>query len=110
MIYLIIEITLCSIITPPFVDFHFSGYMLTGSYIYSLNDLFTVLTLLKSYMLIRLYYHYSRWTTPMAEELCKVQNVKNITLFPFKCELKYRPFYTLFFILIVTLIYISLIL
>lgn len=32
-----------------------------------------------------------------------------MTLFPFKCELKYRPFYTLFFILLVTLLYISLI-
>ncbi len=32
-----------------------------------------------------------------------------MNLFPFKCELKYRPFYTLFFILIVTLVYISLI-
>lgn len=83
--------------------------MLGGTYTYSLNDIVTVFSLMKSYTIVRLYYHYSRWTTPDAEELCKQQNVKNMILFPFKCELKYRPFYTLFFILIVTLVYISLI-
>jgi hypothetical protein len=83
--------------------------MMGGEYIYSWGDFVTVITLLKSYILIRLYYHYSRWTTPVAEDLCKQQSIKNLNLFPFKCELKYRPFYTLLFILMVTLIYISLI-
>ena len=106
---MILEMLVCSAFTPPYIDYHFSGKMLGGVYTYSLNDLIVVWTLMKSYTLIRLYYHYSRWTTTDAEELCKFQNVKNLTLFPFKCELKYRPFYTLFFILIVTLVYISMI-
>ena len=106
---MLLEVLFCSIFTPPYVDYHFSGKMLGGTYTYSLNDMVTVFSLMKSYTLVRLYYHYSRWTTPDAEELCKSQNVKNMILFPFKCELKYRPFYTLFFILIVTLVYISLI-
>eukprot|EP00347_Sterkiella_histriomuscorum_P006725 403351673 len=108
-VQMIIEFLVCSFFTPPYLDYSFSGKMLGGNYTYSLNDLIVVASLMKSYTLVRLYYHYSRWTTPDAEELCKSQNVKNMTLFPFKCELKYRPFYTLFFILIVTLVYISLI-
>lgn len=108
-IYMGIEMVLCSAFTPPYLDYYFSGKMLGGTYTYSLNDLIVVWSLMKSYTLFRLYYHYSRWTTTDAEELCKQQNVKNIDLFPFKCELKYRPFYTLFFILVVTLVYISLI-
>lgn len=107
--FMMVEILICSTFTPPYVDYAFSGKMLGGTYTYSLNDLAVVASLMKSYTLVRLYYHYSRWTTPDAEELCKQQNVKNMKLFPFKCELKYRPFYTLFFILIVTLCYISLI-
>lgn len=71
MLYLIAELILCSTVTPPFIDWYYEGRMLNGSYTYSLNDLVTVLTLLKSYIMIRLYYHYSRWTTPLAEDLCK---------------------------------------
>ena len=107
--YLGLELLICSIFTPPYLDYSFSGKMLGGKYTYSLNDLVVVCSLMKSYILVRLYYHYSRWTTVEAEDLCKTQNVKNLTIFPFKCELKYRPFYTLFLILIVTLLYISLI-
>ena len=105
--YMILELITCSVFVPPKVDIFFSGRMLGGEYTYSMNDLVSVVSFMKSYTLIRLYYHYSRWTTPEAEELCRHQNVKNMLLFPFKCELKYRPFYTLFFILIITLFYIS---
>ena len=108
-LYLAFEMLICSLFTPPYIDYSFSGKMLGGTYTYSLNDMIVVACLMKSYTMVRLYYHYSRWTTPDAEELCKQQNVKNMLLFPFKCELKYRPFYTLFFILIITLVYISLI-
>ena len=69
--YLAGELILCSTFTPPYVDYAFSGKMLGGTYIYSLNDMIVVTSLTKSYILVRLYYHYSRWTTPDAEELCK---------------------------------------
>ena len=62
---------ICSICTPPYVDEGFYGKMLGGNYTYSMNDMISVITFIKSYTLIRLYYHYSRWTTPEAEELCK---------------------------------------
>lgn len=91
-ICLIIELAVCSVFTPPSVDVSFSGNMLGGTYTYSLNDLIAVASFMKSYIIIRLYYHYSKWTTSQAEEMCKQNNVKNMVLFPFKCELKYRPF------------------
>lgn len=116
--FMLIELIFCSTFVPPYVDVYFSGEMLGGYYTYSLNDIcmlsinlktfiVCVFSLLKSYTIIRLYYHYSRWTTLDAEELCIEANVKNMTLFPFKCELKYRPFYTLLVILLFTLIYMS---
>lgn len=70
-VYLAIEILICSTFTPPYVDYAFSGKMLGGTYTYTLNDLVVVGALMKSYTIVRLYYHYSRWTTPDAEELCK---------------------------------------
>jgi len=105
--FMMIEVIFCSILVPPMIDVDFSGEMLGGNYTYSLNDIVCVFTFLKSYTIIRLYYHYSRWTTPQAEELCQESNITNMMLFPFKCELKYRPFYTLLFILLFILIYMS---
>jgi hypothetical protein len=72
MIGLLIELLICSIVTPPTLDKHEEWNMMDGYYTMSINDVVTVITLLKSYILIRLYYHYSRWTTPAAEELCKI--------------------------------------
>ncbi|CDW81468.1 small-conductance calcium-activated potassium channel protein [Stylonychia lemnae] len=74
-LFMVIELIICSFFTPPYLDYAFSGKMLGGKYIYSLNDLIVVASLMKSYNLVRLYYHYSRWTTPDAEELCKSQNI-----------------------------------
>jgi hypothetical protein len=61
----------------------------------------------KGYTIFRLIYHYSRWTTIQAEEICKEKSVIETNLFPFKCELKFRPFKTLFIILCLTLVYIT---
>lgn len=39
MLFLSLELILCSIFVPPDVSWHFSGTMLAGYYTYSLNDL-----------------------------------------------------------------------
>ena len=67
-----------------------------GTYTYSLNDFVSIISFAKSYTIIRLYYHYSLFPTSV-----------NVPLFPFKCELRYRPFSTLLLILIITLFYIG---
>jgi hypothetical protein len=36
---MIMELLFCSIFVPPYVDIHFSGLMLEGTYTYSLNDI-----------------------------------------------------------------------
>ena len=104
---LAMELALCCMLTPPLVDYKFTGKMLGGTYIYSLNDMMVILSLTKCYVVMRLYYHYSRWTTPKVQDYCRRYNVVNINFFPFKCELKYRPFYILLIVTLVTLVFVS---
>lgn len=107
--YLYLELFICSAFIPPGLDFKFSGRMLGGSYTYSLNDLITIWSLAKCYVLLRLYFHYCRWREPIVDKLCKQFNVTNIDLFPLKCELKYRPFTAIFVATLITLGFISII-
>ena len=54
---------MCSIFTPPYFDETFSGRMLGGTYTYSYNAIISVISLLRNYLILRLYFHYSRWTS-----------------------------------------------
>jgi hypothetical protein len=105
----IIELVVCALFDPPNVNSIFTGKMLGGKYTYSLDDMMVVISLAKCYTALRLYYHYSKWTTYKVQSLTKRYNVKNLNLFPFKCELKYRPFLFLLCVTFVTVIFISII-
>lgn len=107
--YLCLELFVCSAFTPPGLDFKFSGKMLGGTYTYSLNDMIVILSLAKCYVLLRLYFHFCRWREPIVDKLCKQLNITNIDLFPFKCELKYRPFTAILVATLITLGFISII-
>ena len=63
MIMLTIELVVCSLLNPPYIDFSFKGTMLNGSYEYYFNDLIVVITLCKSYLILRVFEHYSIWTS-----------------------------------------------
>ena len=90
--YLLMEIVLCSIVSPPGVDFTFSGRMLDGVYTYSVDDLVNVFAMLKLYILLRLYLHFSPWTKMKAGEKGKIDQSYSFTL---RSDLKYRPFLVL---------------
>jgi hypothetical protein len=60
---LFIEVLVCSTFNPPGVDYTFEGKMLGGKYKYSLDDICVVISLVKCYQVMRLYYHFSKWTS-----------------------------------------------
>ena len=60
---LTLELLVCSLFAPPNVNAIFSGKMLGGTYTYSLDDMMVVVAMAKCYVVLRLYYHYSKWNT-----------------------------------------------
>lgn len=58
--YLCLEIAVCVIFTPPGVDQIFTGTMLDGTYLYTLSDVFLLIMLMRFYLFVRLYEHYSK--------------------------------------------------
>lgn len=57
---LAVEITVNLICVPPGVNHTFIGEMNGGSYEYSLTDIFLVVMILRLYLVLRVYKHYSR--------------------------------------------------
>jgi len=92
MRYYIPEAFLCAICCPPYFDYTFEGEMLSGTYVYSYNALISVVTLFKAYLIVRLYTHYSRWTSKTAQKICKKYRVTADAKFALKAELKHRPY------------------
>jgi hypothetical protein len=97
----------CSIFDPPNVNSIFSGKMLGGRYTYTLDDMMVVIAFAKCYLLLRLYYHFSKWNTIQVQAMAKNLNVTNTVIFPFKCELKYRPFSFLLWVTFATVLFVA---
>lgn len=62
--------------------------MLGGTYTYSFDDMVVVVSLVKCTLILRLYHHYSKWTTKDIETLSHHYNLQTTNWLPFKCELK----------------------
>jgi uncharacterized membrane protein len=68
---MLVELVICSIHTPPHIDYAYHGKMLGGTYIYSIDDIVVVVSLVKCLIVFRLYYHYSKWgSSEEVEKLC----------------------------------------
>jgi len=101
------ELLLCSIVSPPGLDQTFSGELYNGTYTYSYDALITIISLLKSYLILRIYWHYCSWTTDKALKVAKQHNTKITMKFALKAELKYRPYIMIGVIMTVTIFYIG---
>jgi len=66
---LIAELALCIIFTPPGVDTAITGKLLGYKYTYTIDAIFSVITLLKSYLVLRLYGQYSPWTSDRSAKI-----------------------------------------
>eukprot|EP01016_Furgasonia_blochmanni_P041293 TRINITY_DN5341_c0_g1_i6.p1 TRINITY_DN5341_c0_g1~~TRINITY_DN5341_c0_g1_i6.p1 ORF type:complete len:363 (-),score=66.29 TRINITY_DN5341_c0_g1_i6:330-1418(-) len=104
---MVLEIIVVSLCCPPLVDFHIEGRQLGGRYTYSWCAILSVFTLCKSYLVLRLYQQYSRWTDEKAIRVCKKYKCQANVSFAIKSELKKRPYFMLSILMIVTIIYLG---
>ncbi|OMJ85269.1 hypothetical protein SteCoe_13428 [Stentor coeruleus] len=92
-----LEIIICSITSLPNVNIKFTGTIHNENYFYHITDIFMIIMLLKCYILLRLYEHYSKWTSLKAYAICKNYLTTADAFFGLKSDLKDRPFLTIGF-------------
>ena len=96
---IIIEITLTAIVTPPYFDYTFNGYMLHGNYTYSYDSIIAIITLTRIWFTLKIYPYVVIWMRSNTIKLGNKFNCKPDVWFCIKANLKSRPIY-----LIVTVI------
>mmetsp|Transcript_12246 Transcript_12246/g.23239 ORF Transcript_12246/g.23239 Transcript_12246/m.23239 type:complete len:340 (+) Transcript_12246:449-1468(+) len=89
------ELLIFGIFCPPFLDVQFDGSMLDGTYTYSIDMLIATWTILRIYLITKIYRHFSIWLSQDAFKLGRKFGVQPTVLFAFKADLKYRPQYLL---------------
>jgi hypothetical protein len=99
-----LELASCCTCTPPYFDFTFKGQMMGYDYTYSYNLVIFILMLTRTYLIFRLFAHYSRWTSRPAEKICKTKKVEASVLFAVKSEFASRPYFMICFSLLVLII------
>lgn len=67
--WVVIECFFNMLICPPYLDIEFEMDQLGGTLNISLDGIFFSITLLRFYLLLRLYEQYSRWTSEKAIEV-----------------------------------------
>lgn len=89
------EMLVFGVFCPPFFDIQFDGSMLNGTYTYSIDMLIATWTILRIYLIAKIYRHTSIWLSQEAYKLGRKFGVQPSVLFAFKADLKYRPQYLL---------------
>lgn len=83
-----IELVICSIIMPPFLNLVISGPVNGGSFAYTLDMIVSSLILLKAYTLFRVYEHISMWTNFTAKKLTLPYGLDTDYRFAFKSDVR----------------------
>ena len=99
-----LELIICSFTALPNVNYTFTGAMLGGTFIYHLTDVMLIIMLGRCFLILRLYEHYSKWTSFAASQLCKKYGTTNDAFFAMKSDLKDRPFLTIGVIMVMLII------
>ena len=94
--YLIIEMIFIGVFFPPYLNVAITGVLLDLYFTYNYDAIFSIIIILKSYLILRVYSYFSKWTSEEAKEICKKYKISNGIAFALKAELKYRPFIILF--------------
>jgi hypothetical protein len=103
---MILEVVICTLHSPPFVDYVFFIPNASNEIPYSLDIILTMFPLIRSYLLWRVFAEGSFWASERAERICKEEcNTGGGPIFALKCEMKERP-YTLILFTMLILIFI----
>mmetsp|Transcript_15885 Transcript_15885/g.21552 ORF Transcript_15885/g.21552 Transcript_15885/m.21552 type:complete len:299 (+) Transcript_15885:501-1397(+) len=107
---LIAELIICSAISLPSLDYQITWKVnMGGSVNYSLDSLMNIIGLLKSYQVLRLYWHYCSWNGEKTKKVAKQYDFKIDLDFAIKSELKLRPFIVIGCTMLVAILYIGMI-
>lgn len=91
--WMLIEILICSIHSPPFLNYNWTAKQQEEDLTYSIDMIFTLVTLLRLYHLIRVFLifsnYYNKENTDRVLNDCRIMGGKEFVL---KWELKERPF------------------
>ncbi|CAG9313150.1 unnamed protein product [Blepharisma stoltei] len=82
---MIIEMMINIWFSPPGYDRSFTVSMMGYDMTYSWNSVFAFIILLRMYLCIRLFGHYSFYTKPKAERVCEMNGEQASSLFALKC-------------------------
>ncbi|CAG9311639.1 unnamed protein product [Blepharisma stoltei] len=85
------EMVIMGIFCPPYFDSTFSGTMLNGKYVYSYDVIIAVLTILRVFLILRVYTHFSIWLSNESFKEGKKLGVNTNVFFALKADLKYQP-------------------
>jgi hypothetical protein len=107
---LILEFAILAIIAPPHTTKILKGLMLFGRFTYASDSIILVFVFLKLYYLSKMYSDFSLWATKPIQIIAKQFNIKIGFSFAFKAQIKQYPLVTIFFILIICLIILSIML
>ena len=87
-----LEIAATFLVIPPYIDSTFKVEMLGFKVEYSLSAIFTFLSMVRLYVIIRLFGHYSEYTQEKSEAICGKHAVPADAYFALKCYLQDSPF------------------
>ena len=102
-----IELCFLAITIPPGIDLDIEGKLLGGTYNYTLDSVIGTITFAKAYLCLRLYKHYSKWSTTMLRKVAMSKGVKVVYKWMFKADLANRPIIFTGVILLVSIFYAS---
>jgi hypothetical protein len=89
---ILLEMSILGIVCPPYLDTTFSGEMLSGTFIYSIDMLAAIISMSRLLLVGRLYIHISDWLSDSAFILGKKYSVTPNILFALKADVKHRPY------------------
>lgn len=90
--YMILEIILNLMVCPPSFDLAVHGRSDSlGYFDYSIDSILFGVSLSRTYLIFRLYEHYSNWTNKTAREICKQFDCNPSLKFLIRSEFSYRP-------------------
>lgn len=105
--YILMEIFVCGIHTPPYIEGVKVPIATSGEFSKTVNiDLDLILSIiipLRIYLLFRYYSFYSPWADDKAEKVCNDCNTEGGISFAIKAELKERPYFVVCFLMIVSI-------
>ena len=101
-LYLLLELLISIIFTPPYLDYTFRGPTPSGQVFYETSTLLTSLSFLKVYHYIKLYTNYTVWLSPTSQKLIK-SNAINFS-FAVRADLKLKPLIIIMPIAIIALV------